>query len=98
MIPSQYIESGLYKAEVKYAFGKLTILENKLIDYTITFNNIIYMLPYVWVKPASLKKVVKLLIGRNFVKHVNGRIIVQGEKKYYMLTYGQYSNGNKNTH
>lgn len=35
LIPSRYIESTLYKAEVKDTFGKITILEKKLIDFTV---------------------------------------------------------------
>ena len=82
--PFKYIESALYKAEVKDVFGKITILENKLIGCTITFNNIKYTISFDWVKPASGKNIARLLIGMNFIKHRNVGIIVQEEKSFYM--------------
>ena len=86
LIPSKYIESALYKAEVKDAFGKITTLENKVIDCKITYNNIKYLLPFIWVRPALGKKVARFFIGKNFIKHKNGIIIVYG-KNYYTLKY-----------
>ena len=86
LIPSKCIESALYKTEVKDVFGKITTLENKVIDCKITYNNIKYLLPFIWVRPALGKKVARFFIGKNFIKHKNGIIIVYG-KNYYTLKY-----------
>ena len=45
LIALKYIESDLYKAEVKDTFDKITILENKLINCTIIFDNMEYSVP-----------------------------------------------------
>ena len=68
LIPSKCIESALYKTEVKDVFGKITTLENKLIDCIITFNNIKYPLPFDWVKPVSRKKSCKTFDRNEFCK------------------------------
>ena len=38
--PFKYIESALYKTKVKDAFNKITTLQNKPINCTLSFNNI----------------------------------------------------------
>ena len=68
LISSKYIESATYKAKVKDGFGKITILENKLIDCTIICNNIKYPLFFIWVKQALERKNCKTFDRNEFYK------------------------------
>lgn len=69
-------------SRIRNAFGKITILEDKLEECIVRLNNLKCQLPFAYIKPILGNKTARFLIGMNFIKHKNDGIIVQEEIDY----------------
>ena len=64
---------------VRNTFGNKMILEEKLVDCTISMNNKNYTLPFTWIKPFNKDKITQFLLWMSFIRNKSEGLMVQGD-------------------